>query len=199
MNEGPGEAETGPIASRAQLVEHARVLFAARGYAATSIGAIQAAAGVSRGGLYHHFPNKRALFEAVYDQLEDEIGRAIGKAAAKAGPDDALRAGCLAWLDLATDPEVRQVTLIDAPAVIGWEAWSATEDRRGLGLLRAALVREADRGRLDRALVDPVARILLAALIELGLTIARSDRPRAAHRTARAGLDHLLAGLLVPA
>jgi hypothetical protein len=78
----------------------------------------------------------------------------------------------------------------------GWERWSATDDRRGLGLLRAALGREAAEGRLDPDLVDSVAHILLAALIELGLMISRSERTEEAQRRTQAALDHLLERLL---
>lgn len=131
----------------------------------------------------------------MYQDVEADIGLAI-RSAASASDHDPLRAGCLAWLDLAADPEVRQITLIDAPAVLGWDSWSATEDRRGVGLLRAALEQQAALGRLDADLVDAVARMLLAALIELGLMIARAERPEESHRQARDALDYLLTRLL---
>jgi AcrR family transcriptional regulator len=182
-------------ATRARIVAVARGLFATEGYAATRLQEVQTRAGLSRGALYHHFQNKRDLFDAVYQDVEADVGKAIA-AAAGSSDDDALRAGCLAWLDLATDPEVRQITLIDAPAVLGWDSWSATDDRRGLGLLRAALEHQAALGRLDAQLVDGVARVLLAALIELGLTIARADSPEQSHRQARDALDYLLTRLL---
>ena len=181
--------------TRARVIAIAREMFASAGYAQTSIEAIQERAALSRGALYHHFANKRELFLAVYELIEDETAEKLASAAAKA-PADPLRAGCAAWLELASDPTTRQITLIDAPAVLGWESWSATDDRRGLGLLRQALIREADAGRLDPELVDGVAHILLAALIELGLMIARADKPRAAQRQARATLDYLLTRLV---
>jgi AcrR family transcriptional regulator len=181
--------------TRARVIAIAREMFASNGYAQTSIEAIQERAALSRGALYHHFANKRELFLAVYELIEDETAEKLASAAAKA-PADPLRAGCAAWLELASDPTTRQITLIDAPAVLGWESWSATDDRRGLGLLRQALNREADAGRLDPELVDGVAHILLAALIELGLMIALADKPRAAQRQARATLDYLLTRLV---
>ena len=52
-------------ATRTRLVAAARALFAADGYAATGKGPILAAAGVTRGALYHHFADKQALFAAV--------------------------------------------------------------------------------------------------------------------------------------
>lgn len=56
-------------------------LFASRGYQATTVGEIEAAAGfTARGGtLYKHFPSKQALLEAAVDQQVAEVrqGRAI--------------------------------------------------------------------------------------------------------------------------
>ena len=51
-------------ATRAALIDAARGLFTARGYAGVSAEEIVAAAGVSRGALYHHFEDKRGLFRA---------------------------------------------------------------------------------------------------------------------------------------
>jgi AcrR family transcriptional regulator len=182
-------------ATRARLVAIARELFSADGYRDTSMQAIQRRAGVSRGALYHHFASKRDLFEAVYEAVETDTAHAIA-AAARRARGDALRAGCVAWLKLAGDPATRQITLIDAPAVLGWESWSARDDRGGLDLLREALRAHARKGRLEPDLVDSLARVLLAALIELGLMIARAEHPAEAQRQATAALDLLLARLL---
>ena len=52
-------------ATRDQLIEVATGLFAEHGYEGTSIEAVLAAAGMSRGALYYHFAGKDALFEAI--------------------------------------------------------------------------------------------------------------------------------------
>jgi AcrR family transcriptional regulator len=182
-------------ATRQELIDAALRLFAVHGYEDTSIEAVLGEAGVSRGALYHHFASKRDLFEAVYEAVETDTAHAIA-AAARRARGDALRAGCVAWLKLAGDPATRQITLIDAPAVLGWESWSARDDRGGLDLLREALRAHARKGRLEPDLVDSLARVLLAALIELGLMIARAERPAEAQRQATAALDLLLARLL---
>ncbi|MEC0242148.1 TetR/AcrR family transcriptional regulator [Paenibacillus dokdonensis] len=50
------------------IVDAAKELFAAKGYAATSMADICSAAGCSRGGLYHHFESKEDLFVYLADQ-----------------------------------------------------------------------------------------------------------------------------------
>ena len=67
-------------ATRAHLVEVATRLFAARGYDDTSIEAVLAESGVSRGSLYHHFPGKDALFWAVLEGIAARVGRHLEEA-----------------------------------------------------------------------------------------------------------------------
>src|SRR5581483_8980172 len=82
--------------TRAALVTAARALFAEHGYAGTPREQIVADAGVTRGALQHHFGDKPALFQAVYEQVEQEIVEAVAKAAMRAADDpvEQLRAGC---------------------------------------------------------------------------------------------------------
>jgi AcrR family transcriptional regulator len=179
--------------TRRRLLDSARELFTERGYHETPIEQVFEAAGVSRGALYHHFDNKQDLFAAVLEEVEAEVADAVSQAAAGAGTvTDALRAGCLMYLDLAFDPAVRQIALIDAPSALGWEKWRAVEARHGYALLAAAIQHEADEGRLNHELVEYRARSLLATLIELGLMISRSGDPARARALAGRALEDLL-------
>src|ERR1700760_2992371 len=111
-------------ATRAHVIEVATRLFAEQGYDGTSIEAVQAAAGVSRGSLYHHFSGKEALFWAVLEEVGARIARQEEDIARDApDPVAMLRAGALAWIRLAGDPGVPHVMLIDAPAGRGWQRW----------------------------------------------------------------------------
>jgi AcrR family transcriptional regulator len=185
-------------ATRDQLVTEAARLFAERGFEATSVEAVLDAAGVSRGSLYHHFKSKDALFEAVLDAEEARIGEATMLAALGAGDDPVaqLRAGALEWIRLAGDPVVQRIVLIDAPAVLGWERWREIEEQNALGMLRAGLQSVADDARLDAALVDPFAHMLLASINELALVVARAEDTGGAQDQARLAIDELLSRLL---
>ena len=141
-----------------------------------SIEAVLRACEISRGALYHHYPSKEALFEAVLEAAEARVVETVSQAAQTAlNPLDGLRAGCKAWLGLATsDPVVRQIILIDAPSVIGWERWRAVDSRYGLGLLKTGLALLVERGRGSAEMIEVNAHILLAALTEVALMLARS-------------------------
>jgi AcrR family transcriptional regulator len=180
-------------ATRGQLVAIATRMFAERGYEDTSIEAVLREAGVSRGSLYHHFPSKEALFEAVAEEVETSVGaQTIAAASASEGPVEALRAGFLAWIRLAGDPVVRRILLIDGPSVLGWERWRAMEEHHALGLIRAGLQIIADEGKTRPELVGTLAYVLLAAVNEVALLVARSDDKDAAMQAGADTIDELL-------
>lgn len=62
---------------RAQILQHAKDVFARHGYHAAKIDDIVAAAGVARGTFYSYFEDKRAIFEEVVDNAFARLGRAI--------------------------------------------------------------------------------------------------------------------------
>jgi len=186
-------------ATRGQLIEVATRLFAERGYEDTSIEAVLAAAGVSRGALYHHFAGKDALFEAVMKSVEDRINAELAMAIGGArDPVGALTAAALAWVDLAGDPVVQRVVLIDAPSVLGWERWRGMGEEGTLAAMRAMLKEVSDSGHLAAELVGPFAHMILAALDEIALVIARAKDSEAAKAEGRVAVGALLSRLLVP-
>jgi len=180
-------------ATRAQLVAIATRMFADRGYEDTSIEGVLREAGVSRGSLYHHFPSKEALFEAVAEDVETSVGaQTVAAADGITEPVAALRAGFLAWIRLAGDPVVRRILLIDAPSVLGWERWRAMEERHALGLIRLVLQAVAQEGRLRPELVGTLAHVLLASVNEVALLVARSDDKEASMEAGADAIDEML-------
>ena len=187
-------------ATRRELVAIATRLFVAHGYHGTSIDAVLTEAGISRGALYHHFDGKDALFEAVLDQVEHDVAERVAMAARGIeDPVEALRAGCHAWLRLARDPTIRRVALNDAPSVVGWEKWREIDERYAFGMLKATLGAVAAQGRTRQELVEVLGHMLLAALAEVALFIARAKDSKAAIRTGQSAVDELLDGLFGPA
>ena len=184
-------------ATRRQLVTAARALFGARGYADVGTEEIVRAAGVTRGALYHQFRDKADLFAAVAEQVEAEITNRIAAGAAEAAADplDALRAGARLFLDACAEPEVERIILLDAPAVLGWEAWRDLASRYGLGLVQLALQAAMDAGAIVRQPVVPLAHVLIGALDECALYIARAEDPAAAREQCAAIFDRILRGI----
>jgi hypothetical protein len=111
-------------------------------------------------------------------------------------PIEALHAGCEAWLKLANDPVVKQIVLIDAPAVLGWERWRDLDRRFGFGLLKAALENIAQAGYIRKESVQIYAHMLLAAVLEVALMVARDDKPPAVLRNGSRAVHELIGKLL---
>jgi AcrR family transcriptional regulator len=185
-------------ATRQRLVAAARTLFTERGYAGVATEEIVQAAGVTRGALYHQFRDKADLFAAVAETVHAEIAERITAGAQADGPTDpmaALHAGVQRFLEVCADPAVERIVLLDAPAVLGWQAWRDLADRYGLGLLQHALQAAIDAGAIPPQPVVPLAHVLLGALDECALYVARADDPTPARQECTAILQRLLDGL----
>jgi len=83
----------------------------------------------------------------------------------------ALRAAALGWIDLAGNPVIQQLMLIDAPSVLGWERWRAMNERYALGGVRTMLRAVADEGCLAPEFVNAFSHMILAALDEIALAL----------------------------
>jgi AcrR family transcriptional regulator len=145
-----------------QLISSARRLFAEKGFAATSTPEIVAAAGVTRGALYHHFADKTALFAAVVEEEHALVAMRINAGTGgedEPGPIKALLAGCDAFLDAMQDPGRRQIMLVDAPAVLGRAAVDAIDARHGKNTLICGLRDAMDAGALRRLPVETLANL----------------------------------------
>jgi AcrR family transcriptional regulator len=186
--------------TRAALIAAARELFAAHGYAGVGTEAIAHAAGVTRGAMYHQFADKQDLFAAVFEAVEAALTERIDAVVAQSGRSDPLELmhlGAAAWLDACADPEVHRIVLIEAPAVLGWERWREIGLRYGMGLVRSLLEYAIGVGRLPSQPVEPLAHVLIGALDEAALYLARSPDPARARLEVGAVLDALLDALAV--
>jgi AcrR family transcriptional regulator len=185
-------------ATRGELVRVARELFADRGYAAVPTEEIVQRAGVTRGALYHHFKDKRALFRAVVEQLEQETAERVASAALEqADPWQVQITALNTYLDVCLDPAVQTILLIDAPSVLGPAEWREIEATYGLALVRMGLESVMDAGQIERQPVEPLAHLMLGALSEAGLMIARAEDQQAARREVGEGVERLLDGLRI--
>lgn len=188
-------------ATRTALISAARRLFGERGYAAVATEEIVRSAGVTRGALYHHFGAKSDLLEAVYRQVEEEITAQIAEVALSsgaAGPLDSLREGVALFIDACAEDEVQRIVLLDGPAVLGWDRCREIAVTYGLGLIEASLEAAIEAGEIDPQPVKPLAHVLMGALDEAAMLVARSADP-ALREDVTAVLGRLLESLRRPA
>jgi AcrR family transcriptional regulator len=195
----PGKRAAQGRATRGQLIEVATGLFAEHGYDGTSIEAVLAATGVSRGALYHHFAGKEALFKAVLGTVTDRITVQLTELISGCtDPVEAVRTAAQGWIDLAGDPVFQRIVLVDAPSVLGWEQWRAMDEGQTLGTMQAMLQVVSDAGRLPAEFVRPFSYLILAAVDEAAMVVARAPDTGAAITESRSAVDEFLTRLLRP-
>jgi AcrR family transcriptional regulator len=186
-------------ATREALEAAARRLWSERGYANVSTPEIAEAAGVTRGAMYHQFPDKSALFIAVLEAVEAEvIERLVGAVAAAdpKTPADALHGAADAWLDIASEPEVRQLVLLDAPSILGWAGFREISLRYGLGMTEQLLSTAIEAGQLRPQPVRTLATVMIGALDEAAMSIANAEDIRQEKENVRAVIHEMITGLL---
>jgi AcrR family transcriptional regulator len=186
----------------AALVAAARRLFGSESFADVGAERIVREAGMSRGALYHHFSDKADLFAAVLDEVEAEIAQRVIDAVADFDPADTiamLLAGSDAWLDASTEPDLQRIVLLDGPSVLGWDRWREICLRHTVGLIAGLLQHGMDRGVLAPQPVLALTHVLVGAIDEAALYIARADDPGAARREMDVVIRRLTASLAATA
>jgi AcrR family transcriptional regulator len=182
--------------TRAALLAAGRHLFGRDGFAATSVEDLAREARVTTGALYHHFPNKTALFEKVFEGVHGEMLEASGRAAAGASdPLEALSLGFEAFLDSVLEPDVQRIMVTDAPAVLGLARFTELDERYAFAEIVAALSAATAAGQLSVEDPETVARMLLGALVRGGMLIAGSAEPARTRTGVARAMRAMLAGL----
>lgn len=177
----------------------ARALFGARGFADTTVDDIAARAGVAKGAVYHHFASKEEIFARVLEAIQAELAAAqVPPASAKPrDPLDMIAAGILHYLLAISQPDIKRILLIDGPAVMGWQKWRDI-DMRYFGALTKAGLANALGDRVSPREIEPLAHLLMGAIMEAALVCATAKNPRKLAKELSAGIRALLGGLVHP-
>ena len=167
-------------ATRAAILDAARELFIAKGYADTATPDIVAAAGLTRGALYHHFEDKKALFRAVVEREAREVAVAIERSSIEGlAPREALLAGAAAYFDAMAAPGRVRLLLLDGPAVLGVTEMATIDAAHGGRTLEEGLSAAMAPRHLEDETVKAMAFLLSAAFdraaLEIDAGAARAD------------------------
>jgi AcrR family transcriptional regulator len=182
--------------NRAALIAAARKAFAEKGYAAASMDDLTATAGLTRGALYHNFGDKRGLLAAVVSQIDTEMAtRAKEIGAREATGWDALLAEAEAYIEMALNPEVRRIVLLDGPAFLGDPSQWPSQDSC-LQVTLTAVTRLIAEGVMKPVDPEAAARLLSGAALNAALWVAASEDPPAVLPRAAATFRELATGLL---
>jgi AcrR family transcriptional regulator len=184
------------LATRGAILATARELFGQSGFARTSMDRIAAAAGVAKGAVYHHFPTKEALFEAVFRDASLDLARQLSRPAA--GSTDALAAishGVRAYFAACASGPFGQIILKDGPAVLGWELWREIDAEHFGRLIPQALDMAMSMGLIQPQKVEPLAGLILGAMNEAAAACNASEDPATTGADYARAFETLLEGL----
>ncbi|HZU49167.1 MAG TPA: TetR/AcrR family transcriptional regulator [Mycobacterium sp.] len=160
------------------LVRAGRELFGQKGFRDTSVEDLARAARVTTGALYHHFPTKTALFEAVFEHAHTELMTAAMEAAQDASDDlDELARGFDAFLGAVLQSDLQRILIIDGPAVLGVARYTELDERYAFAVIVEALRAATAAGTLRVDDPETVTRLLLGALSRGAMLIANSPHP----------------------
>ncbi len=182
--------------TRTRLLAAGKEAFARSGFAKASMDELTASVGLTRGALYHHFGDKRGLLQAVVDQMDTEMAL-VAKERAKTATTrwDQLLAEGAAYIEMALQPAVQRIVLLDGPAVLGDPSrWPSQH-----GCLQSTS--QAIEVLISEGVVVPVspeaaARLLNGAALNAALWVAGEPEPEAVLPQAIAAFQHLARGLL---
>ena len=173
------------------LRRQARKLFAQKGYSGANTNELVERARVTKGALYHHFANKKELYQAVVEDMEQELVERIEAAGAGRAPWERLSAMCSAYVDACGEPALARMLVLEAPAVLGWKTWCNLEQRYEVAAF-ARCLKEID-GLNEPA--ETLAQVILGALTTGARVIATAPDPEAARAQVQQTIDRLISGL----
>ncbi|WP_039889586.1 TetR/AcrR family transcriptional regulator [Mycobacterium xenopi] len=164
--------------TRDALIRAGRELFGQKGFRDTSVDDLARAARVTTGALYHHFPTKTALFEAVFEHAHSELMNHAMEAAREASDDlDELARGFDAFLAAVLQPELQRILIIDGPAALGLARYTELDERYAFAVIVEAFRAATAAGTLRVDDPETITRLLLGALSRGAMLIANSPHP----------------------
>ncbi|MBP0439261.1 TetR/AcrR family transcriptional regulator [Tianweitania sediminis] len=179
--------------TRAALLEAGRMLFVEKGFAGTSTPELVAATGLTRGALYHHYADKRALFAAVVEREAQAAAEAIETMPSVNAPLDALRVGSRVYLEAMSVPGRTRLLLLDGPAVLGLSEMDEIHARHGNRTLRQGLEAAMESGAIRRLPLAVTTEMLGALFDRAALSVAQGASLEDALAVVSAVLDGLRA------
>lgn len=178
------------------LLESATTLFTDHGYAGTSLDEVVAAARVTKGALYHHFPSKLALFENVFLRVQESTTAKIEKAInTSRDPWERAQIGLEKFLEVCRQPEFRRICMQEGPVALGHERWQEAERAASFGIVQRVVDDLLnDLGGAD-GLSESFAVVFYGSIRSASEYVADAEDPDAASDEVQATIGALLAGL----
>ena len=186
--------ETRSRETQTALLDAARALFVDLGYAESSTPMIVKRAGTTRGALYHHYPDKKAIFRAVLEREAERAAEAISASETDAGiisPLERLLHGADAYLEAMRHEGRTRLLLVDGPAILGAAEMAEIDGRHARGSLELGLRDFIGHNEVEPAALKALTDVLSAVFDRAAL--ATAEGASAGHY--RDAIHRVLSGL----
>ncbi|RJQ80745.1 TetR/AcrR family transcriptional regulator [Pseudonocardiaceae bacterium YIM PH 21723] len=186
--------------TRAAVLDNARRLFAERGFDATSVDDIAQATEISKGGVYHHFADKKELFAELFADVLRTSMKTVLTAIADMDTDlERAVEGGRAFLRGITADHIALALFATANSVLGVERVRKIDEDTVLPLVRALMQGLRDTGQIRDVPIDATARLIFALMCEATVYIAEQGNDELARQDMDAAMAAFLRGLARPA
>jgi AcrR family transcriptional regulator len=195
----PSSASPSPATTRERLLEAAATVFLAHGFTAASMDQVRQEAGVSNGSLYHHFPTKAQLADALYAHILRDFHAALlppiaGRAVqAEKGVKGLIRA-YIQWV-LQNQQSARLLHALSRSGDLSKGADGPDETERGaanaqaFGAIRAWIAQRVEAGEMRAMPFHVWMALVFSPALSLTQRWVSEPQPAVAPKV-RAALEH---------
>ena len=169
------------------LIKVARKMFSERGYADTYTAEIARKAGVTRGALYHHFPQKKDLFIAVFEEAIDDLANSVIYDFPEPLTRENLITSTHSFITAGLDPLIQKIVFVDGPAILGVTLWRRYDKERLTAPLEELLEKMINEKIIRPIPVEAIAHIMAGSTNEAVRWISNSRNPKQAYEKIMEG------------
>lgn len=180
------------------LIENAQKMFAKKGFAHTRFDEVAKSEKLTTGAMYHHFKNKKELFEKVFEKCSLEVARSVTEKSEKTSNlIESICIGCITYIEIIISSSYKKIMLEDAISVLGWKQWKKIDDQTSEMSLLNALSEAQALGLIHKKYSSKsLARFISGGTNEIALWISESDKDQKKLLTeAKATINHLILSL----
>jgi AcrR family transcriptional regulator len=180
---------------RVLIVEAAGRLFGERGYEATRLDDVAAAAGVTKPILYRHFDSKKALYLTLLERHRDDLGSFAGAIPPQGPPEERLRAILEFWFAYVEAHSYAWKMLFrDTGGGPEVQAFRLDVHARARAIL-VEMIRSLSEAPIPRRELQPLAELMSMGMASLVLWWL--DNPAASRQAIVDAMTRVWAGLLI--
>lgn len=193
----PSRRQAYAEATRSAILTSAHQLFCRQHFAGTSLDAIATEAHVTKGAIYHHFKDKRAVFSACFERQARAVSSAIDVAPEEADDWETLLSQCRAFLDFIVVQGPQTLSLQEVITVLGWEQWRRIDSHHTIGHIERMVATLQGTGQMKPYPASLVVSMIFGLLVDAAMNLNAHGDSRNTYINLNNVIRDMLSGLKV--